>query len=219
MRTITEDTSRRALMKSALIAFSLTRRGFSADGPFDSLPPGAWKNARRNGLVMIRPNPPVNLSQTTQIATDAEPGERLIVTGQVFTPEGRTPAVGVTVYAYNTDVEGYYGTAHSEYPPRLYGWMKTDAAGRFELRTIRPGSYPGRRVPAHIHFSAWGGGYPPQWFDDLRFAGDRYITPEMLAQDDELGDFRSIQPLVRGQDGVLRCGFKIRLKNECNFRA
>ena len=219
MRTTTQDTTRRTLLKSALMAFSLTRRGTPADGPFDGLPPGAWKNARRNGLVMIWPNPPANPSRSTQIAADAEPGVRLIVAGQVFTPDGSTPAAGVTVYAYNTDAEGYYGVARAEYPPRLYGWMRTDAAGRFELRTIRPGSYPGMRVPAHIHFSAWGGGYPLQWFDELRFAGDRYITPEMLAQDAESGDFRGIQPLVRGQDGVLRCGFKIRLKNECNFRA
>jgi protocatechuate 3,4-dioxygenase beta subunit len=218
MRT-TPDTSRRALLKSALIAFSLTRPGSSAGGPFDGLPPGAWENARRNGLVMIRPNPPVNLSRSMQIAADAEPGERLIVAGQAFTPDGRTPASGVTVYAYNTDAEGYYGSAHAEYPPRLYGWMKTDAAGRFELRTIRPGSYPGMRVPAHIHFSAWGGEYPLQWFDELRFTGDRYITPEILAQDAELADFHAIQSLVRGRDGVLRCGIKIRLKNECNFRA
>jgi protocatechuate 3,4-dioxygenase beta subunit len=219
MRAIAPETSRRALLKSALIALSLSNRGSAADGPFGSLPAGAWKNARQNGLVMIWPNPPANPSRSTQITPDAEPGERLIVAGQVFTPDGRTPVSGVMVYAYNTDAEGYYGTAHAEYPPRLYGWMRADAAGRFELRTIRSGSYPGMRVPAHIHFSAWGGGYPLQWFDELRFAGDRYITPEMLAMDAELGDFRAIQPLVRGQDGVLRCGFKIRLKNECNFRA
>jgi protocatechuate 3,4-dioxygenase beta subunit len=212
------DTTRRALLKSAVISLSLTRRGFSAEGPFDSLPPGAWKNARRNGLVMIVPNPPANPPRSTQIAADAEPGERLIAAGQMFKPDGRTPAAGVTVYAYNTDAEGYYGAAHAEYPPRLYGWMRTDGVGRFELHTIRPGTYPGMRVPAHIHFSAWGGGYPLQWFDDLRFDGDRYLTPEMLAKDAELGDFRGIRPLIRAQDGVLSCGFKLRLTNQCNFR-
>jgi protocatechuate 3,4-dioxygenase beta subunit len=215
----TTDTTRRTLLKSAMIALTLTRRGSAADGPFDSLPPGAWKNARRNGLVMIHPNPPANPSRSTQIAADTEPGERLIVSGQVFAPDGQTPAAGVTVYAYNTDAEGYYGINHAEYPPRRYGWMKTDGPGRFELRTIHPGSYPGMRVPAHIHFSAWGSGYPLQWFDELRFAGDRYITVEMQAKDAELGDFRAIQPLLRGQDGVLRCAFKIRLQTECNFRA
>src|SRR5258708_8260265 len=149
MRTTTPDNTRPALLKSGLMAFSLTRRASSADGPFDGLPPGAWKNARRNGLVMIWPNPPANPSRSTQIAADAEPGERLIVAGQVFMPDGKTPASGVTVYAYNTDAEGYYGIARAEYPPRIYGWMRTDPAGRFDLRTIRPASYPGMRLTDH----------------------------------------------------------------------
>jgi protocatechuate 3,4-dioxygenase, beta subunit len=212
-----QDTTRRSLLKSAILTFGLIRQGFPADGPFDSLPPSVWKNARRNGLVMIWPNPPAKIDWSTQIAPDSEPGERLIVSGRVFAPDGKTPAPGVTVYAYNTDAEGYYGAGHAEYPPRLYGWMKTDREGRFELRTIHPGSYPSMRVPAHIHFSAWGAGYPLQWFDELRFAGDRYLTPEMISQDAERGAFRTIQPLVRGQDAVLRCAFNIRLQNECNF--
>jgi len=210
-------TTRRTLLKTAAIA--LVPRAFPADGPFDSLPPGAWKNARRNGLVMIHPNPPANPPTSTQIAGDNEPGDRLIVSGGLFQPDGKTPAAGVTVYSYNTDAEGYYGINRTEYPPRIYGWMKTDALGRFELRTIHPGSYPNMRVPAHIHFSAWGAGYPLQWFDELRFAGDRYIDPEMTAEDAGHGDLRTIQPLVRGADGVLRCTFRMRLQNQCNFRA
>jgi protocatechuate 3,4-dioxygenase beta subunit len=63
----------------------------------------------------------------------------------------------VTVYAYNTDAEGYYGENRAEYPPRLHGRMKTDGDGRFELR-ILPGTYPEMRVPAHIQSSLWGAG-------------------------------------------------------------
>jgi protocatechuate 3,4-dioxygenase beta subunit len=210
-------TTRRTLLKAAAIA--LVPRAFPADSPFDSLPPGAWKNARRNGLVMIHPNPPANPSSSAQIADGNERGDRLTVSGHLFKPDGKTPAAGVTVYAYNTDAEGYYGINHAEYPPRIYGWMKTDALGRFELCTIHPGSYPGMRVPAHIHLSAWGAGFPLQWFDELRFEGDRYITPEMMITDATQGDFRTIQPLVRTADGVVRCSFRMRLQNECNFRA
>lgn len=125
---------------------------------------------------------------------------------------------GVTVYAYNTGTQGYYGENRAEYPPRLYGWMKTDAGGRFELRTILPGSYPGMRVPAHIHFSFWGAGYPLQWVDELRFEGGRYITPAMLSQDAEAGESRTIRRLARGEDGVLHCGHRIRLQRRSNFR-
>src|SRR5580658_5943982 len=78
------------------------------DDPFDSLPAAVWRNARSNGLVMIHQVTihdlaPALLSSRTQIARDDEPGDRLVVEGQVFAPDGHTPAPGVTVYAYNTD--------------------------------------------------------------------------------------------------------------------
>ena len=201
-----------------LAALALTAKGLDADEPFDSLAPGVWRNARDNGLVMIRRPAPSQLSWRTQIAGDDEPGQRLIVTGTVLAPDGKTPAAGVTVYAYNTDAQGYYGENRAEYPPRLYGWMRTDADGRFELRTILPGSYPGMRVPAHIHFSFWGAGYRLQWVDELRFEGDRYLTPAMLSEDAGRGEFRTIQRLSAGEGGVLRCGYNIRLQSKSNFR-
>jgi protocatechuate 3,4-dioxygenase beta subunit len=34
---------------------------------------------------------------------------------------------------------------------RLFGYLKTDNKGRFELRTIRPAGYPNTDLPAHIH--------------------------------------------------------------------
>ncbi len=184
--------------------------------PFDALPKSVWERARNNGLIMIRRPAPAVLSSRTRIVPQDEPGIPLVIEGQVFTPDGTTPAEGITVYAYNTDAEGYYGADHNPYPPRLYGWMKTDVEGRFELHTILPGHYPGMQAPAHVHFTAWGGGYPPQWFDELRFAGDPYITPEMLAEAKGKGEFSSIRPLTH-TEGVLHCRFKIRLQRETNF--
>jgi protocatechuate 3,4-dioxygenase beta subunit len=140
---------------------------------FDSLPKSARESARTNGLVMIHRPTPEPLSNCTEIVSENEPGKRLIIRGQIFTPRGITPVPGITVYAYNTDVEGYYGENHREYPPRLFGWMKTNMDGRFVLRTVLPGSYPGMHIPAHEHFTVWGEGYPPQWIEELRFEGDR----------------------------------------------
>lgn len=197
-------------------ALSLAAERLQADEPFDSLPAEVLRNARSNGLVMIhRPAPP-ELTWRAQIVGMDEPGQPLVVAGQVMSPDGRTPAGSVIVYAYNTDTRGRYGVGEAEYPPRLYGWMKTDPAGRFELRTILPGSYPGMRVPAHIHFTLWGGGFPLQWVDELRFEGDRYITPEMMAEAHTKGEFGAIQPLAHGE-GTLRCSFKIRLASKTNF--
>jgi protocatechuate 3,4-dioxygenase beta subunit len=202
---------------SAIGASALIAGRPAAEEPFDSLPASVWSNSRRNGLIMIHRLTPSNLSWRAEIARDDEPGTRLIVEGQVFSPDGRTPAPGVTVYAYNTDAQGYYGENHKEYPPRIYGWMKTDTAGRFELHTIHPGNYPGMRVPAHIHFDLWGAGYPLQWTEELKFDGDRYITSTMLAGDEKQGEFRTIQRVSRNGDGISHCRFKIKLQRESNF--
>jgi protocatechuate 3,4-dioxygenase, beta subunit len=216
-----ERATRRVFLESAaglgaLAALGPWRARAEAD-PFAGLPASVWANARRNGLVMIWRNPPATITSSATIAAADEPGERLVVEGRVFAPDGRAPAAGVMVYAYNTDAEGYYGAGRGEYPSRLYGWMKTDPAGRFELRTIMPGCYPGMQVPAHIHFVLWGGGYPLQWVDEMRFSGGRYLTAAMLAEDAERGTFATIRPVTRSA-GVLRAGVNLRLASQCNFR-
>jgi protocatechuate 3,4-dioxygenase beta subunit len=152
------DGSRRTFLQTLGVFTGLitAARGATGDDPFDALPAGVWRNSRMNGLAMIRHPAPVSITWRAKITQANEPGEPLVVNGQVFAPDGKARAAGVTAYAYNTDAEGYYGENHTEYPPRLYGWMKTDDMGRFELRTIRPGRYPGMHVPAHIHFALWG---------------------------------------------------------------
>jgi protocatechuate 3,4-dioxygenase, beta subunit len=190
----------------------------NAEQPFDSLPPSLWKNQRQNGLIMIRRPAPTRLESKLKIVSSAEPGEPLVVNGQVFAPDGVTPVEGITVYAYNTDAQGYYGEDRMEYPPRLFGWMRTDSYGKFELSTIRPGPYPNMNIPAHIHFSLWGAGYPLQWVEELRFTGDPYITSSMLDEDSRLGDFGTIRELKRTPDGALTCGLSVKLQRETNFR-
>lgn len=215
------DGNRRSFLQSlgvfgALIAAA---RGATGDDPFDALPPEVWRNSRANGLVMIRHPAPAGIGSYARIVQPGEPGEPLMVNGQVFAPDGKTPAPGITVYAYNTDAQGYYGENHKEYPPRLYGWMKSDHSGRFKLLTIKPGPYPGMHVPAHIHFVLWGAGYPPQWVDELRFSGDPYLTSSMVTEDKTRGEFATIQHLTRSSDGMLQCSFRIRLRRESNFSA
>src|SRR5258707_735097 len=115
------------------------------------------------------PMPPANVSSVRVIAGPSEPGARLVIDGQVFAPNGVTPAPGVIVYAYQTDNTGEYRNDASRVA-RLHGWARTDAHGHFQLRTIRPAPYPGRGIAAHVHFHVWGGGYPLQWTDELLFA-------------------------------------------------
>jgi len=211
-RAGSQNTRRQFLWQAAGLVPAVST--LSAQEPFDSVQASVWKNARNNGLVMIHRPAPSEITWQAQIVKKGEPGEPLIVAGRVLAPDGTTPAESVTVYAYNTDAQGYYGENRREYPPRIYGWMRTDAGGRFELRTIHPGCYPGMRVPAHVHFVLWGGGYPLQWAEELKFEKGRYITPALLAEDAKLGEFRTIQPLSRGSAGVLRCSVQIPLRRQ-----
>jgi len=141
-----------------------------------------------------------------------------MVSGQAFAPDGKTPVNGIDIYAYNTDAEGYYGEHHAEYPPRIYGWMRTDADGRFAFETVFPGHYPGMAVAAHVHFAAAGAGYPPQGLDELQFEGDQYLSPAKVAEDAARGEFRCIRPLET-VGGKFHAAIKLRLRTETNFRA
>jgi protocatechuate 3,4-dioxygenase beta subunit len=97
-------------------------------------------------------------SSRTTIVTPKEPGESLVVTGRVLDGDGR-PVKQAVMYLYQTSAKGWYSdrAAHisaregDRKHARLFGYLKTDAAGRFELRTIRPGGYPDSDLPAHIH--------------------------------------------------------------------
>jgi protocatechuate 3,4-dioxygenase beta subunit len=140
-----------------------------------------------------------------------EPGEPLEVAGQVFRPDGITPAPGVTVYVYQTDRTGIYAPPGATVP-RLRGWMTTDSDGRYGFRTIRPGSYPGETIPAHVHVQLWGDGVPWQWNEDVLFADDPLHDTRARERSATMGRFGPIRTLERGADGVLRCTHDVRLK-------
>lgn len=162
------------------------------------------------------PAAPASVNSIGIIGGPGEPGERLVVSGQVFAPDGVTPAADVIVYAYQTDSTGHYQNDAAGIA-RLHGWAKTDAQGRFEFRTIRPGPYPGRSIPAHIHFHIYGGGYPLQWTEELMFAGDPLLKPEQISSSAALGKFAGIQAVTRSSDGTQHCTFNIRASKTTNY--
>ena len=164
------------------------------------------------------PTPPDDLRSIGIIAGPSEPGERLVITGQAVAPDGVTPAVGVIIYAYQTDATGEYHNDTNRVA-RLHGWAKTDQSGRFEFRTIRPAPYPNRGIPAHVHFHAWGSGYPLQWTEDLKFAGDPLLSTRETSDSEALGDFANIRPLTRDDHGIWHCNIRFRLGKETNYPA
>lgn len=147
------------------------------------------------------------------LASDAEPGTRLVVTGQIYDATGTKPLPGVRLYAYHTDATGVYNKRGGN-EPRLKATIVTDARGGFELRTIRPGSYPGGGNPAHIHFEASGAGYARQWPDELQFADDPEISAQEKAESKKKGQFGSIVTTTRDGRGVLHATINIRLRNQ-----
>jgi protocatechuate 3,4-dioxygenase beta subunit len=144
------------------------------------------------------------------IAAKSEPGERLILTGTVFGGEDGKPREGVTVYAYHTDARGHYRNKPWG-RPRLRGWARTNAKGRYEFHTIKPGPYPMRRNPAHIHMTIAVSGKTEWWIPELRFGGDPFLSRQEAERAAPHDTFASIRPLERQSDGTLRCVRDIRL--------
>ena len=145
-----------------------------------------------------------------QIAAKSEPGRRLVVRGQVFRSDGRTPAARVILYAYHTDAAGLYNPRGLP-GARLHAWLRTDAKGRYEYRTIRPGAYPGRTAAAHIHLQLWGNGVPPQYNYDVLFEDDPLVSADDWRLSGGLGPFAFVHAPSE-ENGVLDLTHNIRLK-------
>ncbi|MCH8124975.1 hypothetical protein IIC38_03305 [candidate division KSB1 bacterium] len=67
------------------------------------------------------------------------------------------------------------------------------------------------RVPSHVHYNVSGPGYPNQNFE-LRFAGDPYLAKRIVARDKRQDRFNSIKEIIKGNDGIWRCNFDIKLE-------
>jgi protocatechuate 3,4-dioxygenase beta subunit len=108
-----------------------------------------------------------------------EPGPALHVSGVVVDAQGR-PVADASLYAYQTDAEGYYGVkpASDSRNPRLKVLLRSDAQGRWSFTTIRPGSYPNSRAPGHIHFEVTATGFAAKIFE-IVFEGDPLVTAAM----------------------------------------
>lgn len=136
---------------------------------------------------------PANVPLTTMTIADAsEPGERLRITGTVYQRDGKTPAASILVFAYHTNAAGEYPLRGNEKGSAkrqgyLRGWLRTDASGRYELLTIRPGVYPNGREPAHIHLTISQPGHDEYWIDEILFDGDALLTERILARQKQRG--------------------------------
>ena len=161
------------------------------------------------GFVGVTPcgslAPPATVPAFGRVAATDEPGEPLHITGTIYNPDAVTPARDVVLFLYHTDALGHYNQPNSPFNPRIYGWVKSDANGRYGFVTIKPAPYPELNTPAHIHVHIFGPGYPEYWVDDYWFEGDPLITPRQLTMLTGRSGFQNIVRLTRDGDGVL-CG-------------
>ena len=159
---------------------------------------------------------PARVTSSERIAAAGEPGVPFLVKTTLLDPAGK-PAAGVQVFAYQTDRTGIYAEPGAADQWRLKGWAVTDAQGRFEFRTIRPGSYPGGGAPAHIHLifttSCCGRQTSEMVFDD-----DPLITREFKDRQQRTPDsiFVFARP-TSGAGGAQEVAYTIKLKPAGNF--
>ena len=121
---------------------------------------------------------------------------KLMLTGIIYHPDGKTPAEDIVLYIHHTNKEGIYPTEGDEegWGKRhgyLRGWIKTGKDGRYTFYTQVPGSYPKGNAPKHIHPLI------------LEPNGRYYYMADFLFEDDPNLSEEHINSRPRGGDGVL----------------
>jgi catechol 1,2-dioxygenase len=133
----------------------------------------------------------------SRLADPNEPGDRLVLTGTVFSADCRTPLPGALIELWQANQAGVYdtnkpGNFTEATTFHLRGMLYTNAQGRYEIETIVPGRYPvppnlpglekyaGLTRPAHIHFRVMESLHVPVT-TQLYFKGDPFIANDPFA--------------------------------------
>lgn len=144
-----------------------------------------------DGCELIFAGMPNTLSWETKIPDAAEPGEPMEISGTIYRIDGKTPAAGVILYVYHTNAAGIYAPAPGQAVARkhghLRGWMKTDEFGRYQFRSVRPGTYPNRKAPAHVHPVVKEPDKNEYYIDEFQFDDDPLLTEAERARAENRG--------------------------------
>jgi len=153
-------------------SFSARKQAGSADEPIIGGP--------CEGCELVFIGLPENPGASVRIGPPDEPGEPMVIEGTVRRLDGKA-ASGIIVYAYHTDFQGIYPVAATRHG-RLRGWAKTDENGYYRFETIRPGPYPSRDLPQHVHMHVIEPGVGTYFIDDILFSDDPLLTARRLTE-------------------------------------
>ena len=148
---------------------------------------------------------PKNLISSDTSPAFKQKGQKMLLTGSVYEIDGKTPASNVILYYYQTNSNGIYATKESEernMPKNklgqthgyMRGWLKTDKQGNYSIYTVKPGTYPSRDEPAHVHVTVKEKNMKePYYIDDFAFDNDPLLNTQ-----------RRKKMKNRGGSGVIR---------------
>jgi protocatechuate 3,4-dioxygenase, beta subunit len=116
----------------------------------------------------------------------AAQGERIIVSGRVLDEDGRA-VPDTLVELWQANAAGRYNHPSDDHDAPLdphflgAGRTLTDAEGRYQFVTVKPGAYPWRNHdnawrPAHIHFSVFGPSFLTRLITQMFFPGDPLLA-------------------------------------------
>jgi protocatechuate 3,4-dioxygenase, beta subunit len=150
------------------------------------------------------------LAPRTRIAPRDEPGEPFTFTGRVLSADRGEPAAGVVIQAYHTDRTGIYPWGGEPRRITMRAWTRTGADGRYTFDTIKPGIYPSRIDPAHVHMTVIEPGRRPYYIDNIVFEGEFGVTSEYRAKQELRGGSGIVR--LRRENGILQATRDIRLE-------
>ncbi len=157
------------------------------------------------GCEAVHERPRATLGATAQLAGPGDDGDRIILTGTVRDANTRRPANDIVIYVHHTNDKGLYadgdngalGVLHGKYR----GWARTGPDGVYTFNTIKPGVYPERTMPAHIHMMIGEPGRRPYYIDDVVFDGEFLVNDRYRSRQESRGG-SGIVRLSRTTDGV-----------------
>jgi protocatechuate 3,4-dioxygenase beta subunit len=168
---------------------------------------GASREVASDAPSKARLGPGGEVRRTAETVAKGRGGQRLVVSGTIYRADCKTPLAGASIAVWQTNAEGEYGPGQGtgdEQCCYLGAALRTDARGRYELETVKPGHYKGEPdpPPAHIHFEVRhpdAGGL----LTELLFEGDPQLPP------DPPGAVTRPEPVPGSDPPLLRARFDI----------